>query len=192
MLKLYQQAIERYRQRIFSFAFYSLRIREDAEDITQDVFVRLWQHWGKIDQERLGAWLMRVAHNAVIDHVRKRSTRGQQIELEPYLEQASNAVIPEDPLESQQFRQQLESAISGLGEPHRSILIMRDVQGLRYEEIEQSLGLNQSQVKVYLHRARRQLRDNATLRRIASEQAIVSNCVTQVESEMRGKGHAKH
>ena len=80
MQKQYQQAITRYRQRVFSFANYSLRAREDAEDITQDVFIKLWQNWQRLDHIKLNAWLMRVAHNAVVDHVRKHKKANEQVD----------------------------------------------------------------------------------------------------------------
>ncbi|MEZ5492564.1 MAG: sigma-70 family RNA polymerase sigma factor [Gammaproteobacteria bacterium] len=171
MLAEYKQAITQHRQRIFSFAYYSLRAREDAEDITQDVFIRLWQHWRKIDHDRMGAWLMRVAHNSVIDHLRRHKNDQQRVDMPETLE---DAVAVQDPgLESEQFREHLETAISTLPDPHRSIVIMRDIQGLSYLEIEQSLNLSQSQVKVYLHRARRQLRGDRMLRLFAAEQNLI-------------------
>ena len=180
MLAQYQQAITKYRQRVFSFAFYSLRTREDAEDITQDVFIRLWQHWSKVDHNRLGAWLMRVARNAVVDHLRRHKNEKQRVDLPGGLE---NTVPVEDPgLELQQFRQQLETAISELEDPYRSIIIMRDIQGLSYAEIEQTMNLSQSQVKVYLHRGRRQLRENQALRQLAREQFITK---AEKPSEMK-------
>ncbi len=172
MLSQYQQAITQYRQRVFSFAFYSLRTREDAEDITQDVFIRLWQHWRKIDHDRLGAWLMRVAHNSVVDHVRRHKNDRQRVDMPDTLEDA--VTVEDSELESQEFRQYLEVAVSSLNDPNRSILIMRDIQGLSYQEIEQTLNLSQSQVKVYLHRARRQLRENSLLRQYAAEQNLLS------------------
>lgn len=82
MRAVYLQAIDQHRHRVLSFARYSLRVREDAEDVTQEVFIKLWQHWHKIDHEKLGAWLMRVAHNCVIDHVRKQ--RPQQANVDQY------------------------------------------------------------------------------------------------------------
>ena len=198
MLAEYQQAIEKYRQRVFSFAYYSLRIREDAEDITQDVFIRLWQHWLKVDHGRMGAWLMRVAHNSVVDHVRKHRNEKQRVDLQHSLE---DALTVEDPgLETQQFSQQLESAISELNDPYRSIIIMRDIQGMSYAEIEQTLDLSQSQVKVYLHRGRRQLRINQTLRNAAIEQAIIKEEPLAVKQDTvlaihrnheEGTGHVK-
>lgn len=198
MLAQYQQAIEKYRQRVFSFAYYSLRTREDAEDITQDVFIRLWQHWRKVDHQRMGAWLMRVAHNSVVDHVRKYRNEKQRVDLQHSLEDAVS--VEDTSLESQQFRQQLESAISELNDPYRSIIIMRDIQGLSYLEIEQTLNLSQSQVKVYLHRGRRQLRENESLRKVAAEHAILEEVLTPGVSDKQvvinrhneeGLSHAK-
>ena len=177
MLTQYQEVIAQYRQRVFSFAYYSLRTREDAEDITQDVFIRLWQHWRKIDHERVGAWLMRVAHNSVIDHTRRHKNERRRVDLPDTLEDAVS--VKDTELESQEFQQHLEAAISTLHDPYRSILIMRDVQGLSYQEIEQTLNLSQSQVKVYLHRARRQLRENKILRQFAADQ----NLLSEVEGE---------
>jgi len=185
MLTQYQQAIDQYRQRVFSFAYYSLRTREDAEDITQDVFIRLWQHWRKIDHDRMGAWLMRVAHNSVIDHVRRHKNEKQRVDLPDTLEDAVS--VEDSELESQEFQRYLESAISTLNDPYRSILIMRDIQGLSYQEIEQSLNLNQSQVKVYLHRARRQLRENKVLRQFAADQ----NLLPPIESRTKDKVHSE-
>ncbi|MFM1897144.1 MAG: hypothetical protein RLZZ385_2218 [Pseudomonadota bacterium] len=173
MLALYQKALEQYRQRVYSFALYSLRAQADAEDVTQDVFIRLWQHWRKIDHSRQGAWLMRVAHNAVIDHIRRRRSQGDVLPVPEDL--AGETEDGESVLENEQFREELTRAISNLGDPYRSILIMRDIQGLSYEEIEHSLQLSQSQVKVYLHRARRRLREEPGLRRLAMEHALVAD-----------------
>ncbi len=192
MRALYQQAIDQHRHRVFSFAHYSLRVREDAEDVTQEVFIKLWQHWQKIDHEKLGAWLMRVAHNSVIDHVRKQ--RPQQSNLDQFAEVEDQVGAESDATDLEQtlFKQQLQSAIKALEDPFRSILIMRDIQGLSYDEIQGSLELSASQVKVYLHRARRKLRENATLRQLFEEQiadqAKIKQPIALVASNDKGKG----
>ena len=164
MQKQYQQAITQYRQRVFSFANYSLRAREDAEDITQDVFILLWQNWQRIDHSKLNAWLMRVAHNAVVDHVRKHKKANEQVDdyAEPE-DQASEEYSGGD-LDDRAFKQQLMEAIKSLDDPFRSILVMRDIQGMSYTDIQESLDISASQVKVYLHRGRRKLRENKKLR----------------------------
>ena len=169
MLAQYRQATEQHRQRVYSFAYYSLRAKEDAEDVTQEVFIKLWQHWQKVDHGKLGAWLMRVAHNAVIDHVRKQ--RPAQANLDHYADVDNQAGRSDQATEIDQqiFKDQLQLAIKSLDDPFRSIIVMRDVQGLSYADIEVSLGLSESQVKVTLHRGRRKLRANTRLRQLFDE-----------------------
>lgn len=164
MQKQYQQAITQYRQRVFSFANYSLRAREDAEDITQDVFIKLWQNWQRIDHSKLNAWLMRVAHNAVVDHVREHKKANEQVDDYAETEDQASEEYSGGDLDDRAFKQQLMEAIKSLDDPFRSILVMRDIQGMSYTDIQQSLDISASQVKVYLHRGRRKLRENKKLR----------------------------
>ncbi len=169
MLAQYRQATEQHRQRVYSFAYYSLRAKEDAEDVTQEVFIKLWQHWQKVDHGKLGAWLMRVAHNAVIDHVRKQ--RPAQANLDHYADVDDQAGRSDEAseIDRQIFKDQLQLAIKSLDDPFRSIVVMRDVQGLSYADIQASLDMSESQVKVYLHRGRRKLRANSRLRQLFDE-----------------------
>ncbi|MEQ8409851.1 MAG: sigma-70 family RNA polymerase sigma factor [Gammaproteobacteria bacterium] len=168
MITEYRQAIATHRQRIYSFAQYSLRAPADADDVTQEVFIKLWQHWQKIDHDRLGAWLMRVAHNAVIDHVRKqRTVQGHVDEYSDVQEQADDVDAGKE-LDQASIRENLQCAIQALDDPFRSILIMRDVQGLSYQDIQETLEISESQVKVYLHRGRRKLRENTALKQVFS------------------------
>lgn len=194
----YQQAIDQHRQRIYSFAHYSLRAKEDAEDVTQEVFIKLWQHWQKIDHSRLGGWLMRVARNAVIDHVRKQ--RPAQANLNNYVEvdEQAGSEDEEAKFDQQIFKQQLQLAIQALDDPFRSIIIMRDVQGMSYAEIQASLDMSESQMKVYLHRSRRKLRDNPNLRQLFETQINGGSATTrsvepavQRATNDKGSGHAK-
>lgn len=194
MRALYQQAIDQHRHRVFSFAHYSLRVREDAEDVTQEVFIKLWQHWQKIDHEKLGGWLMRVAHNSVIDHVRKQ--RPQQANLDQYarIEEQVGEVSDGAGLDQDAFKQQLQLAIKSLDDPFRSIVIMRDIQGMTYEEIQGSLELSASQVKVYLHRGRRKLREDMKLRQLFEEQIADNTKINKpalAAGGDKGNGHAK-
>lgn len=194
MRALYQQAIDQHRHRVFSFAHYSLRVREDAEDVTQEVFIKLWQHWQKIDHAKLGAWLMRVAHNSVIDHVRKQ--RPQQANLDQYaeVEEQVGEASDETKLDQDIFKRQLQLSIRSLADPFRSIVIMRDIHGMSYEEIETSLDLSASQVKVYLHRGRRKLREDTKLRQLFADQIADNSKInkpTLVAGSDKGNRHAK-
>ena len=98
--------------------------------------------------------------------VRSRLTLDHYAEVEDQVGEESDA----NQLDQQHFKSQLQSAIKSLEDPFRSIVIMRDIQGMSYEEIEGSLELSASQVKVYLHRARRKLRENSKLRHLFEEQ----------------------
>ena len=142
-----------------------------------------------------GAWLMRVAHNSVIDHVRKQ--RPQQANLDHYAEVEDQVGKESDAnqFDQQHFKSQLQNAIKSLEDPFRSIVIMRDIQGMSYEEIQGSLELSASQVKVYLHRARRKLRENSKLRQLFEEQIADKSEAKQpialVANTDKGSGHAQ-
>ncbi|MGI9250665.1 MAG: RNA polymerase sigma factor [Pseudohongiellaceae bacterium] len=190
MLEQYRQAVDKHRQRVYSFAHYSLRAVEDAEDVTQEVFIKLWRNWQQIDHNKLPAWLMRVTHNAVIDHVRKRKRHTDVLDQFQDVEaqgdgqgteqdsgESGRSVTSEgimggtmqdgtrlNQLDKERFRECLQQAIKALHDPFRSIIIMRDIQGQSYADIGQCLELSPSQTKVYLHRARRKLRDNPELK----------------------------
>jgi RNA polymerase sigma-70 factor, ECF subfamily len=170
MQKEYRQAIDQHRQRVYSLAHYSLRAKEDAEDVTQEVFIKLWQNWQKIDHNKLGGWLMRVAHNAVIDHVRKKKLLQDNVDQHAEVEEQLGTDSDEDEIDQQVFKSRLQQAIKSLDDPFRSIIIMRDIQGLSYADIQSSLDISESQVKVYLHRARRKLRDCEGLRDMFEQQ----------------------
>jgi RNA polymerase sigma factor (sigma-70 family) len=164
MLTQYQQVINQHRRRVFSFAYYSLRVKADAEDVTQEVFIKLWQNWQKIDHQKVGGWLMRVAHNAVIDHVRRQKPSDDGVDSYAEVEQQASESVEGAELDQEVYRLKLMEAIQSLEEPFKSIVIMRDIQGASYMDIRESLDVSESQVKVYLHRARRKLRENTTLR----------------------------
>ena len=161
----YRRAVEQYGQKVYAFACYSLRGRQDADDITQEVLVKLWRHWRKVDPDKIQAWLMRVTRNAVIDHIRKRqlaeSRRDDRIEPD-------SRAVGEDESEArdrERLREILLASIQALDEPFRSLLIMRDIQGMSYADMQGALEMSESQVKVYLHRGRRKLREDEDLRR---------------------------
>lgn len=158
----FQELVRLHRDRVFTFAFYSLKNREDAEDVTQEVLIRLWNHWRRLEGEHLRAWLVRVTRNACVDAVRRRQTRGRHeadgddsaIETA-----ASGAPDPQRAAEASDFRRCLRAALAELPEPYRSIVILREVQDLAYDEIAAAVDKPLNTVKVYLHRGRKMLRE---------------------------------
>lgn len=123
--------------------------------------------------------------------VRSRLTLDHYAEVEDQVGEESDA----NQLDQQHFKSQLQSAIKSLEDPFRSIVIMRDIQGMSYEEIEGSLELSASQVKVYLHRARRKLRENSKLRQLFEEQIADKSEAKQpialVANNDKGSGHVQ-
>jgi len=164
MKKPFRKLAEEYRDRVFTFVYYSLRNREEAEDITQEVLVKLWQHSEKIDPAKTKPWVMRVAYNAVVDAARRRRTRSavvaNGIEFE-VVESVVSApgVDTESTVRSRELRDALERALATVEEPYRSIVVMREVQDMTYAEIVDALEMPLNTVKVYLHRGRRMLRE---------------------------------
>lgn len=159
----YEALVEGHRDRIYTFAFYYLKNREDAEDVTQEVLIRLWKHWRRLEGDHLKAWLMKVTRNLCCDTSRRRTTRGRvegfdggdvAVEIAK-----SPAADPEQTTEAADFRRRLTAAIKSLPEPQKSIVILREVQGLTYDEIASAVDRPLNTVKVYLHRGRKLLRD---------------------------------
>ena len=164
MLTAFEDTAQRYRSRVYSFARYLLSNREEAEDVTQEVLLRLWRHQQGGEEERLGAWLLRVTRNACYDLLRKRRSDGtlaasSSLDDDEAREIASAEPDPQALAEGADFRRRLMAALSDLGEPYKSIVILREVQGLPHREIGEALGIPEVTVRVHLHRGRRKLRE---------------------------------
>ncbi|MEZ4389163.1 MAG: RNA polymerase sigma factor [Candidatus Krumholzibacteriia bacterium] len=157
--EFFQDLLREHRDRIYSHALYSLRDRDDAEDVTQEAFLRLWRTDPDVPPERLGAWLTRVAHNLCIDHVRRRKTvRVYFGRPDPdALDSLAAAAAVESPPEA--LGQELLDAMESLSAETRSVMLMHYQQGLKLREIADLLDQNVNSLKVRIHRARKTLRE---------------------------------
>jgi len=156
----FEHTVRRYRDRVYGFAVHFLGDRREAEDVTQEVFIRLWNHHHNLDGVSAQAWLFRVARNSCIDVYRHtRLQRSVVSDDEAGMERvAADSQSPDQWTEQQIVEEHLQTALDSLSEPQRSIVILREIQGLKYDEICQALQLPMATVKVYLHRGRRTLR----------------------------------
>ena len=136
---------------MYRFIVKNLRHQEDARDVVQTAFEKLWRNREDVDNEKSKSYLFTIAYNAMIDHLRKvkRIYLKDEFNEEPKVvhKPAHNA------------KAVLEDALGSLSETQRSLVMLKDYEGYSYEEIGQITGLNSSQVKVYLHRARIQLKE---------------------------------
>jgi RNA polymerase sigma-70 factor, ECF subfamily len=164
MARDFRDLAEEYAGRIYTYARYSLRHREDAEDVTQEVLVRLWKHRDSIEPAATSAWVMRVARNLVVDVARRRHSRAavfaEGADVAELAVHVPDTARTEVAAERTSLRSQLEAALGELNEPYRSIVVMREIQGLAYEEIATAMNMPLGTIKVYLHRARRRLRES--------------------------------
>ncbi|MFH1682017.1 MAG: sigma-70 family RNA polymerase sigma factor [Candidatus Eisenbacteria bacterium] len=159
----FRALLRRYQRDVFNLAFRILKNREDAEDAAQEVFVRVYQSLGQYDPNRpFRNWLLRITHNLCVDVLRRRRIRtvslseplqGEEGEIGWELPDP-DAADPLDALVGKEEREIIEETIAKLGETLRSAIVLRHVQGLRYEEIAEVLGIPLGTVKVRIFRAR--------------------------------------
>jgi RNA polymerase sigma-70 factor (ECF subfamily) len=156
----FEIAVSQFRDRVFGFALHYLGDRRDAEDVTQEVFIRLWDRANQVDEAHALPWLIRVTRNACVDAYRSRRTHRSLVVRDELRLQSAVAFTPtpEQATTDRLFADHLQDALSALQEPHRSIVILREIQGYNYREICDALDLPLTTVKVYLHRGRRLLR----------------------------------
>lgn len=158
----FDMAVERHQRRVFTFARYLLSNREEAEDVTQEVLVKLWDKGDAVADDALESWLLRVTRNACYDVLRRRRGRQRIVPRSPSadsLDTASNSPDPEILATSSQLGRRILRALSELAEPHRSIVILREIEGLPCREIAEIVDMTEGSVRVSLHRARRRLRE---------------------------------
>jgi RNA polymerase sigma-70 factor (ECF subfamily) len=130
--------------------------QQQAEELTQDVFVRAWQRLGSFRGESLfTTWLHRLAVNLVLQERRATGRRESRERSEPEIEAFGHAAVAAMP----GTRVDLERAIAGLPEGARKVLVLRDVQGYRYQEIARLTGVSLGTVKAQIHRARALIRE---------------------------------
>lgn len=161
-LPQFEHYVHQYQQRIFGYACHFLRDEAEAADVTQEVLIRLWKHREEVDEDRMLGWLLRVTRNACIDASRRRKAqRNVMTNDADGIERATDvAWTPDVAAEQALFQEHLRQALDRLREPYRSIVILREVQEMKYEEICGALNLPLNTVKVYLHRARKMLRES--------------------------------
>jgi RNA polymerase sigma factor (sigma-70 family) len=149
--KEYNECVTSYADNVYRFILKNLRHEEDARDVVQTAFEKMWRNRQDVDAQKSKSYLFTVAYHQMIDHIRKV----KRIQLRE--EFNDDARVQNKPAHN--LKKVLEEALARLSETQRSLVLLKDYEGYSYEEIGQITGLNESQVKVYLHRARVQLKE---------------------------------
>ena len=147
----YNECVHQYADNVFRFIVKNLRHEEDAKDIVQTAFEKLWRNRDAVENAKSKSYLFTVAYNQMIDHLRKV----KRIQLKE--EFTGDTRVQHQPVHN--LKKSLQDALNRLNEVQKSLVMLKDYEGYSYDEIGQITGLNEGQVKVYLHRARLTLRN---------------------------------
>ncbi len=142
----YNQAVNQYADGVYRFILKNIKNEENARDIVQDSFERLWSHSKEVSAEKAKSYLFRSAYNRMIDLIRKGKKESQLKEL--HLEELITGEQYSD------VGEVLNRAVECLPADQRSVLMLRDYEGYSYKEIAEITKLTEAQVKVYIYRAR--------------------------------------
>jgi RNA polymerase sigma factor (sigma-70 family) len=149
---------ERYHARLFSFLYRMTGRRAAAEDLVQDVFVRILKYRATFrDEGRFDTWIFRIARNARADHFRRLAPE-EPLEG-PVLDRPSPEPGPGMRLEQARDRQRLECALARLRDDRRELIVLARYEAMPHDQIAEILGVEVGAVKVRLHRAVAELRD---------------------------------
>jgi RNA polymerase sigma-70 factor, ECF subfamily len=169
----FQALVERHRSMVYRVAYQFAGNHYDAEDIAQEVFIKVYRSLDKFRQDsQLSSWMYRIVMNACIDHRRRQSPAGSA----PFGEEAEHKLLntleetpdPENRAYGGELGQLLEAEINRLPQGQRIVFVMRHHQGLKLGEIADALGLAEGTVKRQLHAAVHRLRDALTRANVAT------------------------
>ncbi len=147
----YNECVNLYADNVYRFILKSLGHNADAEDVVQVAFEKMWKNRDLVDFSRCKSYLFTVAYNQMIDHIRKNKRITFK---EDFREDAKIATSYQN-----DTKKLLNEALNRLNDVQKNLVLLKDYEGYSYFEISEITGLNESQVKVYLHRARLILRE---------------------------------
>ena len=157
----WEALVKAFQARVFGVARYYLKNTDEAQDVTQDIFVKLYQQLGRFERnaDAFEAWILAIARNSCLDRIRKSKARNK------YEEEFKHSVL--NPLDSEenpealsveeQRRQMMYQALSEFDDTSRDIVLLKEIQGLKIEEVAEILSLPEGTVKSRSNRARLEL-----------------------------------
>lgn len=142
----YNNCVDEHSNGVYRFIVKNIRSTQDAEDIVQSAYEKLWVNRERVAPLKAKSYLYTVAYHQMIDVIRKENkkpTTNEYMEVDQVTHQTSS-----------ELKQNLLSAVNLLNPTQKSLVLLKDYEGYSYQEIGEIMNLSESQVKVYLHRAR--------------------------------------
>jgi RNA polymerase sigma factor (sigma-70 family) len=172
----WDEIVREHSARVYRLAYRLTGNQHDAEDLTQEVFVRVFRSLSNYTPGTFEGWLHRITTNLFLDMVRRR----QRIRFEGLADDAAERLRGREPspaqvYEDRHFDDDIQTALDALAPEYRAAVVLCDIEGLSYEEIAATLGVKMGTVRSRIHRGRAQLRDalahRAPERQAAEERA---------------------
>lgn len=148
-VRTYNSIVDEWADRLFRFAYSMCKNKDDANDVVQDAFTKLWEKKDTVNEAKVKSYLFTTAHHKMIDMFRRGNRFG---EMDKAAMQLSYTPVSHD------LQAVLQEALNKLPEIQKSVVLLRDYEGYSYEEIAEITALSLSQVKVYIFRARQSLK----------------------------------
>jgi len=142
----YNRAVDAFADNLFRFVLKNLKDESTAEDIVQDTFEKLWMKLEEVSAEKVKSYLFTSAYHTMIDYIRKEK---RNVVTDPALISQG-----QDRTSYSDLAEVLDRAVQNLPEDQKAVIMLRDYEGYSYREIAGITGLSESQVKVYIYRAR--------------------------------------
>ena len=164
----FDELVGRYRNRIFGMIYHMVHNEQDAWDLAQDSFLKAWKSIARFrGQSSFYTWLYRIVMNVTIDSLRRKQVKGAGAEFDDAIQlkeidPASRTVphaeaLPHEQMEHQEIRGRIDAAIEQLSPEHRAVILMKEIEGMQYNEIAESLGCSIGTVMSRLFYARKKL-----------------------------------
>jgi RNA polymerase sigma-70 factor (ECF subfamily) len=162
--RAFEELVERYQTRLLNFVYRTIGDRDRAEDLVQEVFIRVHRHLHRFDRsKKFSTWIYTIASNLAKNELRNRarnplvffqSMRSESEEEERPLQFEDTTSRPDDMYRKRHLRQLVEDSVAALPEHHRQVFVLRELEGKSYEEIADITACNLGTVKSRLNRAR--------------------------------------
>lgn len=161
--RAFEEIVQRYEKQVYHLALRMCGREEDAWEVYQEAFLSAWRGLGSFRGDAaLSTWLYRLTSNAAIDYLRRqnrqRALEGTSLDDEEAPEPADTAPSPAQAAEQGELREQIQAGLMALSASQRQVLLLRELQGLTYEEISRALALDLGTVKSRIARGRENLR----------------------------------
>jgi RNA polymerase sigma-70 factor (ECF subfamily) len=147
----YNICVDNYADNIYRFVLKHLKNLDASKDVVQDTFAKVWVKRDTIDFNKAKSYLFTTAHHTLIDLIRKEKYMEDMVAIDKHQS--------EQPIANLDLQTQLHDALDQLPEIQRTVILLRDYEGYAYDEIGEITDLSESQVKVYIFRARKRLKE---------------------------------